>query len=257
MLILIAESKTMLTSVREVTPQQYSLHRPIFEPIADATAGKLRDLSLSQLAARLKLGPKSSADAFKAYYDFPDKTTGLQAIEAYTGVVFRSLDIASLRKDDFDFTSDHLLIISSLYGLLHPADIVKPYRLDFNSKVMDDSETPMRFWRSKITPALIRYISERKHNHILNLLPKDAADCIDWKHIKNHAETITADFKIQNGDRLVTPQAGKLKTMRGQLLRKIISDRITSPSGFDGITTETCQYSPELSAPGRLIFIGA
>lgn len=257
MLILIAESKTMRSDVASVTPDQYTRHCPVFESVADTTARFLRTLPLPELAERLRLGPKSSADAFKAYYDFPDKSTGLQAIEAFTGVVFRNLSYKSLTESQHAFTADNVGIISSLYGFLRPDDIVKPYRLDFNSPVMNGtSNTPMRFWPTPLTDQLIKIVSSGRHSHILNLLPKDAATCIDWKRVTNHASVITIDFKIQRADSLVTPQAGSLKTMRGQLLRQIILNHITDPAGLAGLETESSHNADGLQPDGHMLFVG-
>lgn len=257
MLILIAESKTMRSDVVSVTPDQYARHCPVFESVADTTAMVLRTLPLPELAERLRLGPKSSSDAFKAYYDFPDKSTGLQAIEAYTGVVFRNLDYKSFSDSQRAFTVDNVGIISSLYGFLRPDDLVKPYRLDFNSPVMNGtSATPMRYWRTPITDELIKIISGGRHATIINLLPKDAADCIDWKRVAAHASVITIDFKIQRAQSLVTPQAGALKAMRGQLLRQIILNRVTDPSGLAGLETENSHNADGLQPDGRMLFVG-
>lgn len=257
MLILIAESKTMRSDVAPVSPEQYVTHCPVLESEADKTAIILRGLTLPELSARLRLGPKSSADAFKAYYDFPDKTTGLPAIESYTGVVFRALGYNTFSDSQRKFTAGNVRIISSLYGLLRPDDIVKSYRLDFNSPVMDGSATPMRYWRGPLTARLLSTISDGCHSCIINLLPKDAADCIDWRQVALHIPVITIDFKIQRAESLVTPQAGVLKTMRGHLLRRIILDNITDPTGLTGLETESSHNTDGLRPDGHMLFIGA
>ncbi|HAB40301.1 MAG TPA: hypothetical protein DCE24_00465 [Porphyromonadaceae bacterium] len=257
MLILIAESKTMRCDAHPVAPADYSAHTPQFEAQADATARELRQMSRSDLATTLRLGPKSAETAFRCYYDFPDKSTGLRAIEAFTGVVFRHFAYPSLTGAARTAVNSRIAIISSIYGLLRPSDIVKPYRLDFNSPVMGAGLTPMRFWRELTTDALLEKLSSTASDTILNLLPKDAAACIDMKRLSASATIITPDFKIQKSGGLATPQAGLLKAWRGQLLREIIKGDISSPAALKEIETGSFVYSPEGSSPTNFLFIGA
>lgn len=240
-----------------VAPADYSAHTPQFEAHADATARRLRQLSRSDLATTLRLGPKSAETAFKCYYDFPDKSTGLRAIESFTGVVFRHFAYSSLTSAARSAAESRIAIISSIYGLLRPSDIVKPYRLDFNSPVMDGGLTPMRFWRKFTTDALLEKLSPTGSDTILNLLPKDAIACIDMKRVSASATIITPDFKIQKADGLATPQAGILKAWRGQLLREIIIGDISYPAALKEIETDSFVYSPEGSSPTNFLFIGA
>lgn len=97
--------------------------------------------------------------------------------------------------------------------------------------------TPMRFWRELTTDALLEKLSSTASDTILNLLPKDAAACIDMKRLSASATIITPDFKIQKSGGLATPQAGLLKAWRGQLLREIIKGDISSPAALKEIET--------------------
>lgn len=257
MLILIAESKTMRCDALPVAPADYRKHTPQFEAQADATAQRLRQLSRADLAATLRLGPKSAETAFRCYYDFPDKSTGLRAIEAFTGVVFRNFAYTSLTAAARSAADTRIAIISSIYGLLRPSDIVRPYRLDFNSPVMGGGLTPMKFWRGLTTDALLEKLSSTGSGTILNLLPKDAAASIDMKRLSASATIITPDFKIQKSDGLATPQAGMLKAWRAQLLREVITGDISSPAALKEIETDSFVYAPEGSSPTNFLFIGA
>lgn len=255
MLILIAESKTMAQAIPVSTSAET---RPPFERIADEVAHRLRSLSMPELAALLKLGPKSAEAAFRYFYDFPDKTTGRRAIEAFTGVVFRHLDYPSLHPAARDFINANVGIISSIYGFLHPGDIVKPYRMDFNSVAMPGGKTPMQYWRDILPEALAADMRRQKHDCLLNLLPKDAEACIGLKKMAagRGMALINADFRIQSGAKLITPPAGRLKAMRGRLLRDIAANSLTSADALRGIETDLFAFDSELSEGGNFVFVG-
>lgn len=237
MLILIAESKTMsqpvdTTHLRGTVPQYHSE--------ADEIMLHLRTMSVSELSASLKLGPKNAQRLFDEAYDFPNSTTGQLAGEAYTGVVFKSLDVDTLPTDARQRYDSQVCIVSSLYGLLLPTDIIKPYRLDFGMKGAPDGSTFTSYWKPRLTLSLIDRLTTTGESEILNLLPQDAAKCFDWTAISKVAEVYTATFKQLDPEKLssgntqeiqsllTTPNSDKLKRLRGSLLRHILIDNITT-----------------------------
>lgn len=136
MLILIAESKTMSDRESEVRNPQF----PMGEEAADELCAELAKKSVAEIAGMLKVSPRLAAASLRMTREFPIKSLGLRTIDAYTGVVFKALDADSLSKDAIDFADRHLLIVSSLYGLLRPTDTIKPYRLDYTSKAAPEAD---------------------------------------------------------------------------------------------------------------------
>lgn len=226
MVILIAESKTMLPSEEAVDQILYKSGSPIYGEIADKIMLGLRSLSTVELAEETKLSRSLAQKLQKNVYEFPYKNTGNRAIEAYTGVVFKALDYKSLTEEARCRCNRDVRIISSLYGWLRPDDFIKTYRLDFNTR-LDAEPTAGKslsvFWRRDVTMALVKHIQEIAAKEILVLLPGDAANCVDWKLVKKFAKVWKADFReIREDGTYKTPAAGKLKTMRGKLLRQIL-----------------------------------
>ena len=230
MIILIAESKTMLASEREVSPQEYQLHKPIYEEIASEIMESLAAESAAELASMLKLSGSLAAKMKKMIYEFGYKGSGNPAIEAFTGVVFRSLDFASLPDEAKERCATEVRIISSLYGWLRPFDIVKPYRLDFTSRLEvgpSGGRALNSFWRMDVTKALVKKLQGDNATEIIDLLPGDASKCIDWKLVKRFAKVWKVDFQeIREGGAMKTPTAERLKAMRGLLLRQILIEDI-------------------------------
>ena len=218
MLTLIAESKTMLEQELPVSRECYEANTPAGEAFADETMARVADMDVADIATAIKISPAMAAKVVRMAYEFPNKQTGLRAIDAFTGVVFKNFDYTSLSPEEKERTATNVRIISSLYGWLRPEDIIKPYRFDFTTPVAPDDKTFAAWWKKDVTIQLVRQLKATGEKNILNLLPADAAKCIDWKLVKNFAKVWKVDFKEQDGSAVRTPHAGKLKALRGHLL---------------------------------------
>lgn len=259
MLILIAESKTMLPAERAIEEKDYADHTPLLEETADEIMGSLRDLSVSELMEQTRLSASLAARMQKMIYEFSYKATGNRAIEAYTGVVFKALDFESLTAEGKARCRSEVGIISSLYGWLRPDDIIKSYRLDFTARLEEGpsaGRTMNAFWKTDVTKCLVKTFQRRGSVAILNLLPADAAKCIDWKLVKRFAKVWKADFsEMREGGSMKTPNAGRLKTLRGYLLRQILEEDIKDPQELMHSASPhyVCEGTPEY--PDHLRFL--
>ena len=242
---------------QHVAHDVYASHRPIFADEADRIMESLRPLSVPQLAATLGIGPKSAASLHKMVYEFPDKSRGMKAALAFNGVVFKALDMPALPPEGIALAGSRLRIISSLYGWLAPGDIIKPYRMEFKAPVAPDATPLNRFWKRQVTVALVNMIKETGDNEILDLLPADASRCIDWKLVRAFASVYVANFKQQVGMTLKTPNSTRLKELRGQLLRHILTCGIMSATNLRSIESEHFIYDSDSPYPGHLLFITA
>lgn len=247
-MILIAESKTMASAETEVSREEFAACRPLFDGIANAIMDSLRDRTPEQLAAEAGITLRLAASLRRMIYEFPNKTTGLRAIEAFTGVVFRQLRLAEYDGAQREFLCDNVRIISSLYGWLRPDDIIKPYRFDFKSHVAPLGETLMKYWKKDVTIALAQELRAKGDTVIIDLLPSDAAKCVDWKLIKRFVNVYKVDFKMYDGtDVMKTPNASRLKELRGRLLDLIVRNGISSPA--DIATLESPDFMPDPAGP--------
>ena len=258
MLILIAESKTMVTEENQVSPDFFSLHQPACEKEADIVIDSLRDMNVAELGARLKLSGLLAAKMQKMIYEFGNKNLGLTAIDAFTGVVFKALDFPSLSEEEKQRCLDQVRIVSSLYGWLRPDDIIKPYRLDFTSPVEIDGKTVslFSFWKKYVTMNLVKTLQQKDCHEILNLMPGDAAKCIDWKLVKRFARVWKVDFvQLLDGGARKTPNAGRLKTLRGLLLRQILQEGINSVGDLHHVVSDHYLFEGTPVYPDHLQFL--
>lgn len=259
MVILIAESKTMLSSEREVDARELASATPCYESTASEIMESLRNLSAGELVTMLRLSSYLAAKMQKMIYEFGYKATGNTAIEAFTGVVFKALDYASLPDEARGRCDGDVRIISSLYGWLRPRDVVKPYRLDFTSRLEEGPSAGKvlnAFWRMDATKALVRMLEKSADKEILNLLPADAAKCIDWKLVKRFAKVWKVDFmELRENGVTKTPNAERLKTLRGTLLRQILEEDIRDTAALRHLASPSylCEGTPEY--PDHLRFL--
>lgn len=257
-MILIAESKTMADGLREVSREEYLSNRPIYADTADRIMESLRQRSQEQLAEEGGLTPGLARSLQKMIYEFPEKALGMRAINAFTGVVFKQLHPVSYNEAQKKFLREKLRIISSLYGWLRPDDIIKQYRLDFKSRFAPEGETMMKFWKKDVTIALVNELREGCDYEIIDLLPADASKCIDWKLVKRFAKVYRADFKtVVEADILKTPNAGRLKELRGRLLDMVIRERLSSAKEIGALESADFMPAPETGYPENLNYITA
>nr|MBD5378272.1 YaaA family protein [Bacteroides sp.] len=227
MLTLIAESKTMTACNQAVTADAYAGHRPENETAADAIMTRIAAMTPHELHDLTHLSFPMATKLHMMAAEFPYKGVGQPSVEAFTGVVFKALDYASLTDPARHYLHRNLRIISSLYGWLRPDDIIKAYRMDYTSPLAPDGKAMFSFWRKEVTDNLVHDIQASGANAVLNLLPADASKCVDWKLVKQFATVWKVDFKeLKDGGSFATPHAGRLKTLRGHLLREICERQI-------------------------------
>ena len=121
-----------------------------------------------------------------------DSSNSRQAIYAFNGDVYRGIDAYSIAENKIDFLQDTVRIISGLYGLLKPLDLIQPYRLEMGTKIpVGASKNLYEFWRRKLTDSINQELSEGEI--FLNLASMEYIKAIDTKVLKS--KMITANFK--------------------------------------------------------------
>lgn len=239
MLILIAESKTMFREQRDITESEYREHTPIYEERAAQVIEALADITVPEIREAVKVSIPLAREIQKMIYDFPHKASGLRAIDAFTGVVFRQLDIKGHSGSSIEFMNRNVRIVSSLYGWLRPDDIIKPYRFDFDTKLAPGDLSFKQFWKAKATIALVKWLKETGDCEVVDLLPKDASACIDWKIVRSMARVYKVEFKVPSGPTTMkTPPANRLKELRGKMLNQIISEKIERAADLENLEGE-------------------
>lgn len=239
-----------------VYAEDWAKHKPACEAGADLIMDYLSKMPQGCLVSETGLSASLAAKMRKMIYEFPNKLLGYKAVEAYTGVVFKALQYDTLDAECRERCDSEVKIISSLYGWLRADDIIKPYRLDFTSKAALGGKALNVFWRKDVTIQLVKALKENGEREVLNLLPGDAAKCIDWKIVKSFCKVWKIDFvEMKDGGEMKTPTATKLKMMRGLLLRQILTEGINDIEGLRRVKSDDYVCEGISDYPDRLRFL--
>lgn len=229
----------------------------MLDTVANTEMEYLDKFSVAELAQKIGISVALAQSMKKMIFEFPNKSLGEPALYAYTGIVFKALESASLSRSAILNANKNLRIISSLYGWLRPDDIIKSYRLEFKCKANPESISMFNYLKPEVTSALSKYLEANNCCEILDLMPADAAKCIDWKSLKANTKVWKVDFVETINGIEKTPNAGKLKKLRGTLLRQILSENIDNISSLADLESEDYIYDKTDSKNHRIRFITA
>ena len=173
-----------------------------------------------------------------------------QAIYAFNGDVYKGIDAYSISEDKIELMQDTVRIISGLYGLLKPLDLIQPYRLEMGTKMpIGSNKNLYEFWRIKLTDSINQ---ELKNGEVfLNLASNEYIKAIDTKVLKS--PMITANFK-QLKDGNYKTIAIFSKKARGLMTRYIIDNNINSIEGLKGFNSDGYLFTESLSTDKVLVF---
>ncbi|MDC5704404.1 peroxide stress protein YaaA [Vibrio europaeus] len=226
---LIEYSKQLIDVCRKLTPADVASLMKVSDKIADLNVGRFQEWS----------------ETFT-----PDNSR--QAILAFKGDVYTGLDAQSLSEQDFDYAQNHLRMLSGLYGLLKPLDLMQPYRLEMGTKLANDKGSNLyHFWGNVITNKLNEAIANQGDNVLINLASNEYFKAVKPKGLD--AQVITPVFKdCKNGQYKVI--SFYAKKARGMMARYIIENRISSVAELTKFNTAGYYFVEDESTPTDLVF---
>lgn len=252
MLIVISPAKTLDFENQSVT-EQFS--QPDFLKESKKINASLKKLSKSDIGNLMNISEKLAGlnyQRFKKWKPPFDPNNAKQSLLAFKGGVYLGLDAESFREADFTFAQSHLRILSGLYGILKPLDLIQPYRLEMGTKfAVNGSKNLYDFWKEKLTPKLQKAIKESGSDTLINLASNEYFKAIDTK--KLDAQIITPIFKEnKNGKYKVISFLAK--KARGMMSAFIIKNKITNPEDIKGFDVGDYVFNPEMSSDTEWVF---
>jgi len=176
-----------------------------------------------------------------------------QALYSFNGQVYLGLDAKTLSEDDVLFAQDNLRILSGLYGVLRPLDLIQAYRLEMGISLKNPKGKNLyEFWGEKITNIINKELISHKHKVLINLASNEYYKSVKPKLIKG--EIITPVFKEAKGNDFKTI-AVYAKTARGLMSRFIIQNKIKNPEDIKSFDISGYLYNQDLSTPKQWVFI--
>lgn len=176
-----------------------------------------------------------------------------QAVYMFRGDTYVGLDADTLRKDDLAYAQNHLRILSGLYGVLRPLDLIQPYRLEMGSRLSTERGNDLYdFWGSRLTDACNEVTASHDNRTVVSLASKEYIGAIQPQGLAG--PLVTCHFKVM--------REGVLKTIglvakkaRGRMARFMVQNRVESEDDLKAFREDGYAFDPGLSSDEDLVFV--
>jgi hypothetical protein len=253
MLMVISPAKTLdfetpPTTGRFTQPQYLDHSRELIDQLREMTPAQISELMhLSDKLAGL------NAARFGSWS--PDFTldNAKQALLAFKGDVYTGLEAETLSEAQLDYAQGHLRMLSGLYGLLRPLDLMQPYRLEMGTRLANARGKDLyAFWGTRISEWLNEALADQGDDLLLNLASTEYFSAVKRSSLK--ARIIDTEFKdFKNGQyKIISFYA---KKARGMMSRFVIEERINRPEALQAFDVQGYRYNREQSTPDKLVFL--
>ena len=246
MILLLSPSKNMKNCTYENKTSQ-----PVFINEAKSLVNELNKMDVSEIQDFMEISEKLAQLNFQRYQNWSlpfNKTNSSPAIYSFSGDVYEGLNAYSLEEEDIKFAQRNLLILSGLYGVLKPLDLIQPYRLEMGKKLKYESHKNLySFWNDKIS----LYLNNIKDKVIINLASNEYFNVVNKEKISK--KIISPIFKDEkNGKfKIISFYA---KKARGLMANYIIKNKIDDPSQLIKFNINGYTYNKNLSTDFYPVF---
>jgi cytoplasmic iron level regulating protein YaaA (DUF328/UPF0246 family) len=249
MLLVISPAKTL-----DYSHPEYNAHTlPDFTSEVKDLVGVLRKKSAKQISKLMHLSDSLSILNEERYQSFTEtfsSDNSKQAILAFKGEVYAKMEADSFTAEDLEFAQQHLRILSGLYGLLKPLDLIQPYRLEMGTKLKTKKgDNLYDYWGTKISKALNAAGEGRT---LVNLASQEYFKAVDKKTLKMPVITIHFKEHKEGSYQVVGFFA---KQARGLMTRYAIQNRITDPEQLKVFQEDGYEFAERLSSAQDWVFV--
>ena len=204
-----------------------------------------------------RMKPISCCKNSKDGKESPKFTGKTPAIFAYDGIQYKSISPESISKDGIEFLNDHLRIISGLYGILRPFDMIDEYRLEMQTKVkVNEKANLYSFWDGSISGNISEDLGGE--GIVLNLASKEYSKTVekyfDNKKSESKIKLITCIFKVEKAGKLKVESTASKKA-RGYMVRYIAENKIDDIEGVKTFNIDGFTYSENESTEKEIVFV--
>ena len=241
MLILISPAKTLDFETASIT----KVHtQPEFLKESRQLVSELKKLTPAELSSLMKISDKLGVLNFLRFNEWETPFTlnnAKQALLAFKGDVYTGIDAESFGSQDLKFAQKHLRILSGLYGVLKPLDLIQSYRLEMSTYFESKKGKGLyEFWGSKITDQINQDLKASKSKYLINLASNEYFKSLQADAI--NAEIIAPVFKdFKNGKyKIISFYA---KKARGLMSAYIVKNKLRNPEGLkDLLSNDSLEY---------------
>ncbi|MCF4008232.1 peroxide stress protein YaaA [Rheinheimera sp. UJ63] len=253
MLMVVSPAKDL-----DLTPvaRELSFSQPALLQDAKALATVCQQLTPADLSSLMHISDKLAGlnAARFAQWQPPFNTDNAKAaLFMFNGDVYQGLAADSLSDDELNYAQNHLRILSGLYGVLRPLDLMQAYRLEMGTKLSNPRGKDLyAFWQAEVTKALQQQLAALGSDVLLNLASQEYFKAVDKKHLS--ARIITPEFRdYKNGQyKIISFYA---KKARGLMARYVIQHALQEPAQLQQFDLDGYYFSDTLSSLDKPVFL--
>ncbi|WP_417519259.1 peroxide stress protein YaaA [Marinobacter sp.] len=252
MLMVISPAKT-LDYESPLATETYT--QPDFLDDACELIDQLKELEPHQVSNLMSISDKLgqlNAERFQSWHTPFSPKNARQAVLAFKGDVYTGLDAESFSEQDFNFAQKHLRMLSGLYGILKPLDLMQAYRLEMGTKFENTRGKDLyAFWGDRLTGEINRLLKS-DDEVLVNLASNEYFKSLKKKDLEGRL--ITPQFKDwKNGQyKMISFYA---KKARGLMCRHAILNRITDANDLKGFDLDGYYFSEDQSDKNNWVFL--
>jgi len=224
-------------------------------PEAEEIVSVMKKKKSAQLAKLMDISPKLAELNFQRFQTWALPFTpenSWQSVLMFNGDVYQGLKAENFSASDFEIAQQKLRILSGVYGLLKPLDLIQPYRLEMGTNVsVARKKNLYDFWKAKITTKLNQELEQTDQKLLINLASNEYFSAIDTKKLK--ARVITPSFK-KNKNGKYQMVSFFAKRARGLMSRFIIQNNISDPEELKAFDSEGYYFNNQLSGEYDWVF---
>ena len=246
MIIVLSPAKTLDYE----TPLKTKLNsQPIYGRESNQLIKALRTFEPFEVASLMKISDKLADLNHKRYVEWrnkPAESKTRPAALAFKGDVYQGLEAESFNDNDLKFAQRHLRILSGLYGLLRPLDVIQPYRLEMGTKLKTSKgQNLYDYWGTKLTTGLNEALKESKEGTLVNLASNEYFGAVQPKLLEGSLLNIGFKEKRNGQLKFVSFSA---KKARGLMAKFIIKERLKNPDDLKNFDLEDYKFNKKLSS---------
>lgn len=230
--------------------------QPVLLSDAATLAQECKALTPADLSSLMKISDKLATLNANRFAEFSTPFTpenARQALFAFNGDVYTGLDAHTLSADDITYAQQHLRILSGLYGVLRPLDLMQAYRLEMGTRLANSrGKNLYEYWGNTVTTEVNKALAAQGDNVLVNLASNEYFKSVKPKQVDGMIVTPVFKDKKNGQYKIISFFA---KKARGLMARYIIQNRVDDVAGLKGFDTDGYYYSDAQSSATELVFL--
>lgn len=252
MIAIISPAKT-LDFQKNIRTSLYS--EPIYKEEVKELVVELKKYSPPEISKLMKISDKLATlnvDRLIKWEEEHNLQNSRQAVLTFAGNVYQGLRAEDFSDEQLKFAQKHLRILSGLYGVLRPLDIIQPYRLEMGIKLKNSKGKDLyEYWRNKLTSCFNEELANHNSEVLINLASNEYFSAIDIKDINGKIINIVFKDYKKGVYKIISPNA---KKARGLMARYIIENEIDNPEALKEFDEDGYIYREDLSTEDSIVF---